>query len=57
MIIYVVIYFWIPAQKKNIYCWKKNPKDWLRNLKKKQRLKLDSIFLTDEVLIDKENSI
>jgi hypothetical protein len=46
-----------PRTKKTYIVGRKMPKDWLRNFKKKQRLKLDSIFLTDEILIDKENSI
>jgi hypothetical protein len=74
MIIYVLIYFSIPAQKrkkkdcrkktKKIYSTEKRTHKHLENVQglvekvqKIQRLKLDYIFLTDEVLIDKENSI
>jgi len=48
---------------KNIYQWKKDtraPRKWSkmgRESSKIQRLKFDSMFLTDEGPIDKENSI
>jgi hypothetical protein len=32
-------------------------KNWLRRFKKIQKLKFDSILLTDESPVDKENSI
>jgi hypothetical protein len=76
MIIYVVIYFWIPSQKrekkkivgrkKNIYIYSsekrthehlENAQGLVEKVQKIQRLKLDDIFLTDKVLIDKENLI
>jgi len=77
MIIYVVIYFWIPSQKREkkkivgrkkkyiyIYSSEKRTHEHLENaqglveeVQKIQRLKLDDIFLTDKVLIDKENLI